>query len=366
MTLRIGRLPILAAGMVSMAVGIWLGLVRLGWALALPWPDQLVAHGPLMVCGFLGTLIGLERAVALGKRWAYLAPILTAAGGVALDTGRIGAPAAWLIAAGSIVVVAVFVVICRRQPSLFALTMAAGAVAWAAGNLQWAAGAAVYRVVFWWMAFLVLTIAGERLELNRVLQPTPTVRWSFVGAMTLVAGGSILTVWRPDAGVRLLGAGLLASTAWLARNDVARRTITQRGVTRFMAVALLGGYAWLGVGGAMGVILAPSTPGVRYDAMLHAVFLGFVMSMVFAHAPVIFPAVLGVSFRFRPTFYAQVAVLHISLILRLVGDLVDVLGRWRVWGGLLNAAAVVLFLVNTVTSLEAAPRLRQKRIVSST
>jgi hypothetical protein len=34
-----------------------------------------IGHGPLMVCGFLGTLISLERAVALDA-WSYAAPAL--------------------------------------------------------------------------------------------------------------------------------------------------------------------------------------------------------------------------------------------------------------------------------------------------
>ena len=64
MRLAARRVPLLAVGLLSMACGMWLGLVRLGWNLPLPWQDQLIAHGPLMVCGFLGTLISLERAVA--------------------------------------------------------------------------------------------------------------------------------------------------------------------------------------------------------------------------------------------------------------------------------------------------------------
>jgi hypothetical protein len=353
---RAWRIPLLAAGMASMAAGTWLGLIRLGWALPLPWPDRLIAHGPLMVCGFLGTLIGLERAVGFGRRWAYLAPVFTAAGAVTLGVADLAAAAPWLMTAGSVLVCAIFAVISARQPSLFVFTMGAGALAWVGGNVQWASGAAIYRAVFWWIAFLVLTIAGERLELNRVLQPTRAVRASFVAAMAIVAAGAALAAIRPEPGVRVLGIGLLATTVWLARNDVARRTIAQRGVTRFMAVSLLVGYAWLGAGGVMAVAFAPAAPGVLYDAMLHAVFLGFVMSMVFAHAPVIFPAVLGVSFRYRPIFYAHVAVLHGSLVLRVVGDLVDELGRWRVYGGLLNAAAVVLFVFNTVSSIHTAAR----------
>ena len=81
--------------------------------------------------------------------------------------------------------------------------------------------------------------------------------------------------------------------------------------------------------------------------MLHAVFIGFVVSMVFAHAPIIFPAVLGLPLEYRPAFYLHVGILHISVIVRVVGDVVDVLGRWRVWGGLLNAAALLLFMFNT-------------------
>nr|BFE78121.1 hypothetical protein GCM10020093_007220 [Planobispora longispora] len=44
-------------------------------------------HGPLMALGFLGTLISLERAVALRSRWGYAAPALSALGAVALAAG---------------------------------------------------------------------------------------------------------------------------------------------------------------------------------------------------------------------------------------------------------------------------------------
>jgi hypothetical protein len=353
LTLHVRRVPLLAAGVASMAAGAWLGLARIGWPVPLPWPDQLIAHGPIMVCGFLGTLISLERAVGLGARWSYAAPILAAAGAVLLDLGRVGPAGAILITAASLVVVAIFTVICRREPSTFALTMGAGAVAWCVGNGLWLAGYAIFRIVFWWMGFLVLTIAGERLELNRVLKQTPLVRGAFVAAMAVVSAGILIAPWFDTAGVRLVGAGLVATAAWLARNDVARRTVHQRGLTRFMAVALLGGYVWLAAGGILALGAAPTTPGVQYDAMLHAVFVGFVLSMVFAHAPVIFPAILGVPLPYRPRFYAHVALLHASLAIRLTGDLVEDLARWRVWGGLLNAITLLVFLGNTVWSIGA-------------
>ena len=60
------RFPLIALGMLALLTALWSGLVRLGWAWPLLWPTLFMAHGPLMVCGFLGTLIGVERAVALG------------------------------------------------------------------------------------------------------------------------------------------------------------------------------------------------------------------------------------------------------------------------------------------------------------
>src|SRR5580700_6187066 len=130
------RAPMLFVAVLSMACGIWLGLMRLGWNLPLPWQDQLIAHGPLMVCGFLGTLISLERAVALGSRWGYVAPGLVAAGALLLDLGPLGAFGPMLITAGSVVMVAIFVVVWRRHASLFVATMTMGALAWTTGNVQ--------------------------------------------------------------------------------------------------------------------------------------------------------------------------------------------------------------------------------------
>ena len=83
--------------------------------------------------------------------------------------------------------------------------------------------------------------------------------------------------------------------------------------------------------------------GPYYDALPHAVFVGFVFAMIFGHAPIIFPAVLGQTVAYHPLFYAPLWLLHLSLLLRLTGDLAG----WppgRQWGGLLNAVAVLLFL----------------------
>lgn len=76
-TRRALRFPLLALGAVGLFWGIWVGLARMGAAPVLP-PQSLMDHGALMVGGFLGTVISLERAVAHGRAWGYLGPLACA------------------------------------------------------------------------------------------------------------------------------------------------------------------------------------------------------------------------------------------------------------------------------------------------
>ena len=223
--------------------------------------------------------------------------------------------------------------------------MGVGALAWMVGNGLWLSGWPIFRVVGLWAAFLVLTIAGERLELSRFLPTSRAARTVFVSGLGLFASGLVLALLAFDMGARLSGLGLLVLSFWLLRHDIARRAVHKAGLTRFVAVSLLSGYLWLGVAGLLGLRFGGLAAGLHYDAWLHAIFLGFVFAMIFGHAPIIFPAVLGVPVPFRPAFYSHLALLHLSLVLRVVGD---VAAWWpgRLWGGLLNAVAVLLFLAN--------------------
>ncbi len=158
--------------------------------------------------------------------------------------------------------------------------------------------------------------------------------------------GLVLTPIAFRLGVRVAGVGLIALALWLGRHDVARRTVRQPGLTRFIALCLLSGYVWLAVSGLLAALYGGAAAGGHYDAMLHALFLGFVFAMIFGHAPIIFPAVLGVRVTFRQAFYIHLALLHATLILRIVGDLLPWLPG-RQWGGLGNALALLLFFANT-------------------
>jgi hypothetical protein len=342
--------------------GLWAGLARLGWrlpAVEIAGPAQ---HGGLMVAGFLGTLIALERAVALsanrpGRFSAlyYLAPAASGLGALLTLLG-LGRPGQWLLLLGAAAMAGLFVIVLRIQAAAHTRIMALGALALAIGNGLWLAGWPIARVAIWWAGFVILTIVGERLELARVLLLGQRPRRLFAAALAVYLTGLAISPLWADAGVRLAGAGMVALAAWLLRYDIARRTIRQRGLTRFIAACLLPGYVWLAIAG-FGWIAhgAGVTAGPHYDAMLHMVFLGFAFSMIFGHAPVIIPAVLGVAVAYSPRFYAHLALLHGSLLLRMAGNVsgVHVL---RQWGGLLNEVAILAFLAVTVAAARSARR----------
>ena len=344
----------MAVAMATLVAATWGGLHRLGWQL--PGPPKLPGlHGPAMILGFLGTLISLERAVALQQPWAFAAPALAAAGALSLLAGLPLPVGQALLTAAGLGLVAAFVQIYRLQPALHTATMGLAAALWAAGGALWWGGLPVYRAVPWWAGFLILTIAGERLELARLARPSPAARMSFAGAVGLYLAGLALSLAYPSAGFRLMGVGLLAQSAWLGRYDIARRTVRQQGLPRFIAACLLSGYVWLAVAGLSWLAFGAVPAGPRYDAMLHAVFLGYVFSMIFGHAPVIIPAILGVAIPFRPSFYLHLAALHGSLALRVAGDVAAVPPLTR-WGGLLNALAIPLFLASTARAARAGRR----------
>jgi hypothetical protein len=309
-----------------------------------------------MVCGFLGTVIGLERAVALGSRWPYIGPLAAGAGGLALIAGLPEISGQALIAAASLVLLAASYSVYRRQPALFTAVMALGAASWLAGNLLWTIGLTMAELVPYWAAFLILTIAGERLELSRLLPPSPTGIRLFVLVMVALLGSLALVQLAETIGILVFAASLIALAAWLFRYDIARRTVRGSGLSRFIAVALLAGYAWLALGGLVILAAGGLTASLEvYDAALHAVFLGFVFSMIFAHAPVILPAVTHFAVPYRPVFHVHLALLHVSLALRVAGDLAGV-ELLRLAGALGNAAAILLFVLTTVFTVMIARR----------
>jgi hypothetical protein len=342
------RVPLLILGFIGLFIGVGAGLARFGWPMPNLAASAAALHGPLMICGFFGVVISLERAVAIGRMWAYAGPLAAGIGTAAVVYGAVPV-GAWFYLAASVVLLFASLDILRRQRALFTFTIALGAASWCVGAALWVAGWSAHELVTWWLAFLILTIAGERLELSRFLPPSRTARSVFALLLAVIGAGLIGA--RAPWGALVYAAGLVGLAIWLLKQDIARRTVRKDGLTRFIAVCLLSGYAWLLAGGAIVLAaggLSPGTPA--YDAALHALALGFVFSMVFGHAPIIFPAVLRVDVPYHPTFYLPLALLHVSVALRLAGDALANFGVTRA-GGLLGAVALAAFIVSTVSAV---------------
>lgn len=313
------RAPLVAVVLGGMAIGLYAGLARLG--LPLPIAGHLAGlHGPLMICGAFGTLISLKRAVAIGNRPAFVAPVLLAFGGLALVAGLPEIVGQSLLLGGAASFVLASAWIMAQQRAVFTATLVAGALALLGGTAIWTATDDVPAAAGAWLLFLVGTIAAERLELSRALAGSRFGLAGFLASMGLLALGATLGI-SGALGARLFGLGLMVLTAWLLLNDVATRTVRMAGQTRFMASAMLAGYVWLPVAGLTLIVAADAANA--YDLVLHAVLIGFVLSMVFGHALIIFPAVAKIPLRYHPALYLPLGLLHGSVLLRVAGDALE-------------------------------------------
>jgi hypothetical protein len=120
---------LLAAGGLALLAGLLGALALLGQSVPSGTVRLAASHGLLMTFGFLGTLVSLERAVALGRRWGYLAPLGAATGAVALVAADARPAAATLFVVAGVVYVAVYVAFDRIERSLHGTVQASGAVA---------------------------------------------------------------------------------------------------------------------------------------------------------------------------------------------------------------------------------------------
>lgn len=337
------RAPFVLLAGLGMLAGLDAALLLLGVRSPVSGGRLADAHGPLMVLGFVGTLIAEERAVALRRWMGHLAPALLGLGALsALSPAPAWLPGT-LCAAGAAAMLATYAALFRRQPADAVMVQAVGAVCAVAAAVLWAVGAGLPVSAPWLAGFVVLTIVGERLELARVALPAGAEGLLLLCA-ALTMTGLLIGVLFPVAGAPVLGAGLLATVVWLVRFDVARRTLRSRGVTRFAAAAMLCAHAWLAVAGAIWLIAGPQTDGAGYDAVLHAVFLGFTISMIMGHAPIILPAVLHVKLPYHRAMWGPLALLHAGLLIRVMGDARGVVIAHQV-GGVLDVVALLAFFV---------------------
>lgn len=316
------------------------GLQRLGslpppLAQAGPLAQAQLLHGALMMAGFFGSLISLERVVAL--RRGIWVPLASGAAGLLALLGWPGwAAGLWILAAAGLIYLYLWATKHR------ALSLPLAVEASAALALLWAAvafaQAAAHPARWAWSLFLVLTIVGERRELMRLRPLPPWAGRAFLLAWAMLAGVALLMGPAPHLAAVLGWAVLGLLALWLLYFDLARLQWRMPGWAGHTAICLLLGYVWLLAAALAGLAGQGQAGGIAW----HLLWLGFVFAMVFGHAPIMLPALAGL--RPRPSRWAlaPLALMGASLLLRSAA----VLGgrpSWLALAGLGHGLALLWF-----------------------
>lgn len=369
------RMILLMGAALALLAGLDAALVRLGALAPVNSTDLGAIHGILMVYGFLGTAICLERAVALNSRWAYLSPATSALAGIAAivisqsravanfiatlplpaylsrtlpgyQSQRMLPAVLWTIS--MITLIMIYRHVWRkRQASYAVLIQLVASCVGLCGILLWMRGVEVALIMPWWLFFLVLTIIGERLELARLAFSETTEKRILVWIGALVISLA-LTLIVPLVAYPLLGISLAALAIDMGYHDVALKTIKIPGIPRLSAVAMLAGYGWTMLPAALWITTPPTFSGYGYDAIVHALTVGFAVSMVIAHAPVIIPSVIRREVPYHLAMWVPLALFHLSLLIRFLSGAREAALPWR-FGGTLGVCAFLLFVVTTAS-----------------
>jgi hypothetical protein len=302
----------------------WGGLERMGWTARLPALAWIPLQGPLMI-GFLSALVAADRAVAIGRPWLAIVGALAA--GAPLGA-LVGAPVAvWALLSIAAALGLFGMAILERSP-----VAALGAVSLGVGHAALFMGRAIPDAAFVWAAFVVLAFV-----------PTDKKRWLLaIGALSMVAGG-VLALFHP-IGPRVFGVGLLI----LAVQGAFR----PRG-SRLETAAAAAGSVWLAIAG---VLVVAFEVDLVEEAILHGLFLGYAMSIVFGRGPAIFSSILSIRIHPRSLLWIPLVILHASVLARVAGVLAWV--PLRSAGGLGHAIAIGAFAVILGWSVERAPIAR--------
>ena len=321
-------------------------------------------HGPLMVLGFVGTVICLERAVALGHRLAFLVPAVSGLGVIVLlaplpfDSARAGLA---LLTLAQLGLLTIYVPLWQRSHDDAIVIQGAGAFCAAGAAALLTTGVHVSQIVGWLACYMILTICGERLELSRLTM----ARNRALPALCLaVVAALLVSVVSPAIGWRVLGVVLIGLAVWLCRHDVARGGLRRGGQAAYIGTLLMVGYLWLATAGIVCTVQGPPISRSGYDAVVHSLFLGFTMGMILGHAPIILPAVLQVRLKWTTWFWLPAFLLEASLLVRIgIGDGLDRSAAVQA-GGTVNVLSLLTLVAVIATHIQ--PRTRARTHLKST
>jgi hypothetical protein len=325
-------LPLVLIGLLAGISGGW---IRLG-SVIIPLTEGAAQHGLLMVGGFLGTLISLERGMVMKQKIWFLVPIVSGLSSLFFIVGKSEIGIILLMAA-SLGLSAIMHLQSVRHPHFHSYLIYLGAVCWFLGNyLVW-----YHRLIAagttWWIGFLLFTILGERLELSQFL---PVPAWS-KKLLAALAGLFLIGLLVPfhGWGNEILGVASVLLSAWLLYFDMAKVASKKGHQFRYIGIGLHMGYVWLMIHGL--ILLSMEGQALYYDLLLHTFFLGFTFSMIWAHAPIIFTLIFGI----RETPYHRIlwwgwGIFQLTLAGRIASSGLELM-EWRKFFGVANGWAIL-------------------------
>ena len=333
---------VMPLGFMSMVIGIYSGIVRVGQPLPAGAYLPLGHHGVVMTGSFLGTLICLERVVAFRDKRAWLSVLVMA---LSLPLFIFNQPQYGVLAllAGSLGYGWISVYNYRKYKLRGDLLMAVGAAFQVIAYVIFFLTFSYPSAFAGWLLFLVLTIIGERLNLTRF---SPLAKKAFYEVYFWIILLLLSAVFYHQGSKPALGLSMVGLAQWLLRYDRVWVNLKQEGHDHFQGLALLLAYLWLAVSGLLG--MADMAGSYLYDAVLHSFFVGFVLSMILAHAPVIFPSLINMQhIPFHPVMYAWLIGLHGSLFIRIYGDLTEDFAL-RKLGGIYNGVFFLIYIITVI------------------
>jgi hypothetical protein len=331
--------PIFVFPLVILALlaGVAGGWIRLGY-MEYNITGTAANHGILMVGGFLGTLISLERAMVMkNKVWLMVPlcsglsiPVLLLLGWPTVGVG--------FLLASSMGLMAIMYLQSLNHPAVYQYIMSIGAVCWMIGNFMLLYSGFVPAAVPWWMGFILFTIVGERLELSKFL-PTPKLAKN---ALVWLLGAFLIGMWLPfhGSGNWLMGIAVILISFLLLHFDMAKIASKKNKQFKYIGIGLRVGYVWLTLNGI--ILCFFEAHAMHYDLYLHTFFLGFTFSMIWAHAPIILPMVLNIRHNpYHPVLWLGWTVFQLSLLGRVLGSFA-IHSEFRSWFGIVNGWSILL------------------------
>jgi len=333
--------------------GVFGGFVRIGW-LQYSLQGISVSHGLLMTGAFMGSLISLERNMAMRSPWWGMVPFVCISSTIFFYLGELSIGLMALLTASTGLAIMLYLQLASHF-KIGKCLMFIGALSWLMGNIMVYKSNMIPMGSIWWEAFILFTILGERIELGEIgikFIGETLLFWLFLGLFIV---GMVLPFH--GIGPFIMGCSIIGIGLWFLVKDRKSMVFSRNGRNQFNSMAILLGYIWLIVHG-LWMILGRDQP-FFYDVMVHSFFLGFAFSMIWGHVSSLFPMICGLNGNaFHPRFWWGLAIFETSLLGR-IGACVLESSFWRQFFSVANG--IILLILFMLIIFHLVMRVNNKK-----